>query len=191
MAVRHLTIKSGSVVADLMCGTGNNLGFVLRAGAGQYIGLDATTEMMKEGEHDPGRVAYLQADLTVPLRHPPAADHVLCTYGIKCLDINDYNTFAQVIDQIVKPSGTVSILEFRLPKNRIFRFFANIYVSVFCGLVCLLLTGKWPPTRDLYRSMTPDIYPEHLANLLRQQGFVITLQDKPLGSAVLIYGHKL
>jgi demethylmenaquinone methyltransferase / 2-methoxy-6-polyprenyl-1,4-benzoquinol methylase len=191
MAVRHLAIKPGSVVADFMCGTGNNLGFVLKAGAGQYIGLDAMTEMMKKGAHDPGRVTYLQADLTTALSHPPAADHVLCTYGIKCLDVSHYNAFSQVINQVLKPGGTVSILEFRLPSNLIFRFFANLYVSVFCGLVCLLLKGRWPPTKDLYRSMTPDIYPEHLATLLRQQGFVIALQEKPLGSAVLVYGVKL
>jgi len=189
LMVRLAAIRPGGVVADLMCGTGLNAELVLAAGAGRYVGIDSSGEMMRQLGEDK-RVAFLEADLTTDSRLPVQADHMVCSYGIKCLDISEYPVFAQVIDQVLKPGGTVSVLEFRLPPNRLFRFFANLYVSVFCGLVCLLLKGRWPPTRDLYISMTPDIYPRLLAQLLEQRGFEITLSERPLGSAVLVYGRK-
>jgi demethylmenaquinone methyltransferase/2-methoxy-6-polyprenyl-1,4-benzoquinol methylase len=189
LAVRLAAIRSGGVVVDLMCGTGLSVELVLKAGAGRYIGVDSSVEMMQQQVGDE-RVSFLEANLTQGSPLPILADHVVSSYGIKCLDISEYTVFAQVIDQVLKPGGTVSILEFRLPPSRIFRFFANLYVSVFCGLVCFLLKGRWPPTRDLYISMTPDINPALMAQLLRDHGFSITVSERPLGSAVLIYGHK-
>lgn len=189
LAVRLAAIRLGGSVVDLMCGTGLNAELVLGAGAGRYIGIDSSPEMMRQQAEDE-RVSFMVADLTAGSPLLAQGDHVVCSYGIKCLDISEYPGFAQVIDQILKPGGTVSILEFRLPPNRVFRVFANLYVSVFCGLVCLLLKGRWPPTRDLYISMTPDIYPQLLAQLLERRGFDITISERPLGSAVLVYGHK-
>jgi len=189
LMVRRADIRPGGVVVDMMCGTALNADLVLEAGAGRYIGVDSSVEMMRQWGED-GHVSFLEADLTKGLPLPVQADHVVCSYGIKCLDISEYKVFAQAIDQVLKPGGTVSVLEFRLPGSRVFRFFANIYVSVFCGLVCLLLKGRWPPTRDLYISMTPDIYPLLLAQLLEERGVEVTVRERPWGSAVLVYGRK-
>lgn len=189
LSVKLASIRTGGIVADLMCGTGLNVEFVLKAGGGQYIGVDSSEGMMGQHAAD-NRVSFLKADLTTATPLPVQADHVISSYGIKCLERDEYPVFAGVIDQVLKPGGTVSVLEFRLPPNRIFRVFANLYVSVFCGLVCFLLKGRWPPTRELYLSMTPDIYPSELADALRDRGFDITVSERPLGSAVIIYGRK-
>lgn len=189
LAVRLAGIKPGSVVADLMCGTALNADLALNAGAGKYIGIDSSAEMMDQRAGDE-RVTFLKADLTSGSTPAVQADHVLCSYGIKCLDREEYVVFADAIDKVLKPGGTVSVLEFRLPANRIFRFFASLYVHLFCGLVCLVLKGHWPPTRDLYRSMTPEIFPDYLASLLSRRGLSVDVIEKPLGSAVLIRGVK-
>lgn len=193
LAVQYAAIKPGGTVADLMCGTGNNARYALKAGAGLYVGIDAAAEMMTQGpppQQSAERITYRQADLTKPMPQPVLADHIVSTYGLKCLNFSDYGAFAQVIDQMLEPGGTVSILEFRLPPNRLFRMVAKFYVSVFCGLICLLLKGRWPPTRELYLSMTPDIDPLLMARVLVDRGFEIIIKERPLGSAVLIYGRK-
>ena len=66
----------------------------------------------------------------------------------------EYERFAQTIDELLNPGGTISIHEFRMPLNPVFRFVTGLYVNIFCGLICLFVTGSLAPTRSLVRSTT-------------------------------------
>lgn len=191
-AVRRANIRKG-VVADLMCGTGNNIPYILRYDPEKYLGLDASAEMMYQtsGKYLASRkVSFVHCNLIDRIPPEIKADSIVCTYGLKCLVSPEYEAFADTIDSILIPGGNISVLEFRMPLNRIFRFFTSIYINFFCGLICLVVTGSLAPTRELVRSMNPPIDPPLLKKLLEKRGFELTIEEKWLGAAVFVYGRK-
>ena len=185
---------TGGTVADLMCGTGNNVSFVLKYNPEKYIGIDASAEMMYRTRSKyltSANVSFVQCNLIDSVPDHIRVDHIVCTYGLKCLVASEYEAFAGTIDSILVPDGTVSLVEFRMPLNKVFRFFTSIYVNIFCGLICLVVTGSFAPTRELVRSMNPPIEPELLKKFLEKKGFELTIEEKWLGSAVFLYGRKI
>lgn len=192
VAVERARIRDG-VVADLMCGTGNNIPFILKYAPTKYIGLDASAEMMYRTSSKylaSGRITFIHCNLIDRVPDEIEADSIVCTYGLKCIVSSEYDAFAETIDSILVPGGTVSLLEFRMPTNKIFRFFTSLYVNIFCGLICLAVTGSFAPTRELVRSMNPPIEPHLFRKLLERRGFDITIEEKWMGSAVFIFGRK-
>jgi ubiquinone/menaquinone biosynthesis C-methylase UbiE len=191
-AVARALIKNG-VVADLMCGTGNNISFVLKYNPKRYIGLDASAEMMYRSSSKylhSNKISFVHCNLIDPIPGAIRADHIICTYGLKCLVPSEYKAFAETINSILVPGGTFSLHEFRMPENRIFRFLTGLYINIFCGLICLLVAGSFAPTRELVRSMNPSIDPELLKHLLEQENFELVIDQRWMGTAVFLYGRK-
>jgi demethylmenaquinone methyltransferase / 2-methoxy-6-polyprenyl-1,4-benzoquinol methylase len=191
-AVKRAQIADG-VVADLMCGTGNNIPFILKYHPKGYIGLDASAEMMYRTSSkylSSDKITFVHCNLIDSVPAGIKADFIVCTYGLKCLVVSEYKAFADTIDSILVPGGTVSLLEFRMPLNKLFRFLTSLYVNIFCGLICLVVTGSFAPTRELVKSMNPPIEPQLMKKLLEKLGFDITVEEKWMGSAVFIYGRK-
>lgn len=191
-AIKKMNARGGTVI-DLMCGTGNNISTLMKSGVAKYIGLDASAEMMYRARSRhlfSDRIEFRQCNVVHDLPEGLSADHIICTYGLKCLTTCEYDAFAESIDKLLKRGGTVSVLEFRMPENAVFRFLTSIYVNVFCGIVCLLVTGSLAPTRGLVHSMNPPIDPELLCNLLKKRNFDMRIEQRRLFSAVLIFGRK-
>jgi ubiquinone/menaquinone biosynthesis C-methylase UbiE len=191
-AIKDLGNCQGTVV-DMLCGTGNNIAALLAQGMGIYIGLDSSMEMMyhtKAKYLQSGDISFVQCNVLHDLPATLKADHIICTYGLKCFTAAEYPAFADSINAILKPGANFSLVEFRMPFNPVFRFLTSIYVNVFCGLVCLLVTGSLAPTRSLVNSMTPAIDPELMKKLLEERGLSVTMREKNLLSAVFLYGRK-
>jgi demethylmenaquinone methyltransferase / 2-methoxy-6-polyprenyl-1,4-benzoquinol methylase len=185
---------NGGIVLDLMCGTGNNIGYVGHYDFQKYIGLDSSAEMMYQAKAKylaSEKITFIQCNLIDTLPENIKGDNIVCTYGLKCLIASEYEVFATSIDELLKPGGTVSVMEFRMPTNKLFRFFTSIYVNIFCGLICLMVTGSLAPTRKLVESMNPPIEPLLLKSLLEKRGFDIAVEEKWLSTAVFVHGRKL
>jgi ubiquinone/menaquinone biosynthesis C-methylase UbiE len=192
VCVARASIKNG-VVADLMCGTGNNIPFVLKYNPKKYIGFDASAEMMYRSSSKylhSDKISFVHCNLIDSVPLPIKADHIICTYGLKCLVPSEYQAFAETINSILVPGGTFSLHEFSMPHNRIFRFFTSLYINIFCGLICFIVTGSFAPTRELARSMNPSIDPDLLKCFLEQQNFELAIDHRCMGTAVFVYGRK-
>lgn len=184
---------NGGVVLDLMCGTGNNIQYIQQYPFQRYIGFDASAEMMyhaKAKHLTSEKVSFIHCNLIGDLPGEVKGDHLVCTYGLKCLVSSEYDRFADTIDALLNPGGTVSIHEFRMPRNRIFRFFTSLYVNIFCGLICLMVTGSLAPTRQLVRSMNPPIEPMKMKLALENRGFDVVIREQWLSTAVFVFGKK-
>ena len=184
---------NGGVVADLMCGTGNNIPFVLKYNPKKYIGLDASAEMMYRSSSKylhSDTISFVHCNLIQSVPKEVQADHIICSYGLKCLVASEYAAFAETINSILVPGGTFSLLEFRMPENKLFRFFTSLYINIFCGLICFVVAGSFAPTRLLVRSMNPSIDPELLKILLEQSDFELTIEKQWIGTAVFLHGRK-
>jgi ubiquinone/menaquinone biosynthesis C-methylase UbiE len=191
-AVQLANIQGG-VVLDLMCGTGNNIQYIEKHPFKKYVGLDASAEMMYHAntKHlSSTKISFVHCNLIGQLPQGVSGDNIVCTYGLKCLVTTEYERFAQTIDELLNPGGTISIHEFRMPLNPVFRFFTSLYVNIFCGLICLFVTGSLAPTRSLVRSMNPPIDPVYMKSLLEKKNFDVTVRQKWLSTAVFIYGKK-
>ncbi len=191
-AVKLVNIDEG-IVLDLMCGTGNNIQYVEQYPFKKYIGLDASAEMMYHAKAkylESEKVSFVHCNLIGELPEGVKGDHIICTYGLKCLVSSEYERFAETIDALLTPGGTVSIHEFRMPLNPIFRFFTSIYVNFFCGLICLIVTGSLAPTRSLVRSMNPPIDPGKMKLMLEIRGFDVVIRTQWFSTAVFVYGKK-
>lgn len=189
----NLASINGGVVLDLMCGTGNNIQYVERYPFQKYIGLDASAEMMYHASAkylESKKISFVHCNLIGELPQGIKGDHIVCTYGLKCLVSSEYDRFATTIDELLKPGGTVSIHEFRMPMNRFFRFFTSLYVNIFCGLICLVVTGSLAPTQQLVHSMNPPIDPQKMKLILEKKQFDVTIRSKWLSTAVFLYGKK-
>jgi ubiquinone/menaquinone biosynthesis C-methylase UbiE len=191
-AVQFANIKGG-VVLDLMCGTGNNIQYIERHPYERYIGLDASAEMMYHAKAkylESKKISFIHCNLIGELPKGVKGNHIVCTYGLKCLVASEYDRFADTIDDLLEPGGTVSIHEFRMPLNKVFRFFTSLYVNIFCGLICLVVTGSLAPTQQLVRSMNPPIDPQKMKALLEKRRFDVVIKEKWLSTAVFVYGKK-
>lgn len=191
-AVRLASINGG-VVLDLMCGTGNNIQYVEKHPYRKYIGLDASAEMMYHAKAkylESEKVSFVQCNLIGELPPGIKGDHMISTYGLKCLVVQEYEGFADTIDALLDPGGTICIHEFRMPLNKVFRFFTSLYVNLFCGLICLMVTGSLAPTRELVRSMNPPIDPQAMQQMLQKRGFDVIIKEQWLSTAVFLYGKK-
>lgn len=184
---------NGGVVIDLMCGTGNNIQYVEQYLFNRYIGLDASAEMMYHAKARylaSNKISFVHCNLIGEVPAGVKGDNIICTYGLKCLVTSEYERFANTIDELLQPGGTVSIHEFRMPLNRVFRFLTSLYVNIFCGFICLIVTGSLAPTRELVRSMNPPIEPQKMKLMLENRGFDVIVREKWLSTAVFVYGKK-
>jgi ubiquinone/menaquinone biosynthesis C-methylase UbiE len=184
---------NGGVVLDLMCGTGNNIRYIEKYPFQKYIGLDASAEMMyhaKAKHLASDKISFVHCNLIGKLPPEVKGDHIVCTYGLKCLNASEYERFADTIDEILRPGGTITIHEFRMPLNKVFRFFTGIYVNILCGLICLVVTGSLAPTRQLVHSMNPPIDTQKMKLMLQKKHFDVTVHSKWLSTAVFLHGKK-
>jgi ubiquinone/menaquinone biosynthesis C-methylase UbiE len=191
-AVQLANINGGTVL-DLMCGTGNNIQYVEQYPFSQYIGLDASAEMMYHAKAkylESDKVSFIHCNLIGALPEGVKGNHIVCTYGLKCLVSSEYDRFANTIDELLLPGGTVSIHEFRMPLNPVFRVFTSLYVNLFCGLICLVVTGSLAPTRSLVRSMNPPVDPQKMKLMLEKHHFDVTIRSTWFSTAVFVYGKK-
>jgi demethylmenaquinone methyltransferase / 2-methoxy-6-polyprenyl-1,4-benzoquinol methylase len=191
-AVQLANIQGG-VVLDLMCGTGNNIQYVEQHPFKKYIGLDASAEMMYHAKAkylESEKVSFVHCNLIGEIPAGVKGNHIICTYGLKCLVSSEYDRFASTIDELLEPGGTISIHEFRMPRNKVFRFFTSLYVNFFCGLICLVVTGSLAPTRSLVQSMNPPIDPLKMKVMLENRHFDVVIREKWLATAVFVYGKK-
>lgn len=159
-AVRAAGVRSGDVVVDVACGTGDLTEMFAGTAAGRVIGVDFTPEMLeiarrkwerKHGESGTGstgvsskqeppvareRVSYLEGDAQALPFADRSADVVSIAFGIRNV-VEPAKAVAEFF-RILKPGGRLLILEFSQPRMRLARWFNDWY----CGKV-MPRTATW------------------------------------------------
>lgn len=115
-------LSSGAKVLDLACGTGD-LTKALAQRGWQVTGLDISAEMMEVGKEkcaalDPRPAFVLGSAEAIPF--PDSSfDAVTIAFGLRNFDHRAQ--CLQEIRRVLKPGGTLAVLEFAVPKNRLWR----------------------------------------------------------------------
>ncbi|HEV7300255.1 MAG TPA: bifunctional demethylmenaquinone methyltransferase/2-methoxy-6-polyprenyl-1,4-benzoquinol methylase UbiE [Tepidisphaeraceae bacterium] len=152
-AVELAGVKLGDRVVDIACGTGDlTLAFfnalTCRDPWGdvlpkreELIGIDFTYEMLPvavgksspevkrefEVERLRSVAQYINGDAQALPLPDASADVVSIAFGIR--NVQDVNAALREFHRVLRPGGRVIILEFSRPRNRVIRFFNDLYCA--------------------------------------------------------------
>lgn len=131
-----LELKPNSLVLDLACGTGD---FVkaLEADGHTAIGIDLSYGMMAAADYD-GR--FVQGDLLAL----PVADHsvnaAVCGYALR--NLVDLEPFFTELARVLRPGGTIALVDVSAPENRILKFGYDIHFNKVVPFIGGLLSDR-------------------------------------------------
>jgi demethylmenaquinone methyltransferase/2-methoxy-6-polyprenyl-1,4-benzoquinol methylase len=162
--VRDLRLGSGSLVADLACGTGDFCR-ELEAQGLRPIGFDLSYGMLDNARTG---VPLAQADiLRLPL--PDASlDGVTCGFALR--NLVELGGFFQELGRVVRPGGRIALLEVATPPNPVLRWGHGIYFGKVVPMVGGLLSDPGA-YRYLPKSVAYLPSPEVMLAQLADAGF--------------------
>ncbi len=146
-AVQHLLSGGGRDFLDIGCGTGDVALAILRqTPAARVTGIDPSTGMLalavakarRAGLAD--RVVYQDGDATT-LPFPDASfDGIVCAFCLR--NIADRRAALAEMRRVLRPGGTLSILELTAPRNRLLRGIHNLYTRRIIPLMGRVMSQK-------------------------------------------------
>ncbi len=173
--------RPDALVLDLCCGTGDLAFALARAGKARVIGADfAHTMLVRAREKSVSVISPLNQSAAPPmpffeadaLRLPfadAAFDLVTSAFGFR--NLANYEAGLREIQRVLKPGGTVAILEFaEPPEGRL----GDVYRWYFCNVLPKiggLISGDQAAYKYLPKSVARFFRPPELAALLSAVGY--------------------
>jgi demethylmenaquinone methyltransferase / 2-methoxy-6-polyprenyl-1,4-benzoquinol methylase len=182
-----------SVVADLCCGTGDLALALSRASAGKVLGTDFCHPMLQRAReksvHLTRSTIFLEADtLRLPLRDA-SLDALTIAFGFR--NLSNYRRGVQEMRRVLRPGGTVAILEFSHVTWPVFGPLFRAYFRRVLPRLGAWISGVEGPYRYLPDSVLRFPDQEALADLLREEGFKgVRYRNFTGGVAALHLGEK-
>ncbi len=189
--VSRIPADRGTVL-DVATGTGLVADRLLRAGH-RVTGLDQSPEMLKAARaRFDGQVELVHASAESLPFGDAAFDHLTFTYLLRYVD--DPAAVLKELARVVRPGGTVAMLEFALPR-RLARPFWELFVRVGLPLAGRAISPGWhevgtflgPSIRGFWRA-----HPEpQLLALWREAGIAgVRARRLSLGGGIVVWGTK-
>lgn len=173
--------RSDALVLDLCCGTGD-LGFALaRAGKARILGADFAHSMLvrarikgaslssSAGANARTGMPFFEADaLCLPFADA-SFDLVTSAFGFR--NLANYEAGLRETHRVLKPGGTVAILEFMEPPPGLFGDLYRWYFTKVLPKIGWLISGHQSAYTYLPRSVARFFRPEELAALMTSVGY--------------------
>lgn len=179
--LQPILARPEALVLDLCCGTGDLAFALARAGKAHIIGADfAHTMLVRAREKSAGPasaagtnsappISFFEADaLRLPFADS-SFDLVTSAFGFR--NLANYEAGLREILRILKPGGTVAILEFAEPPEG---FLGDLYRWYFCKVLPRiggLISGHWSAYTYLPKSVARFFRPPELAALMSSVGY--------------------
>ena len=198
---RRLVVKKIAVnlpainarVLDVACGTGD-LSLALAAGTrAQVMGLDFCRPMLdiaagKASERG-FAIPFLEGDaLKLPFRDQ-SFDGVTIAFGLR--NLTSFEGGLKELRRVLRPGGTLAVLEFSKPRMPILRSFFRVYFTKLLPLLGGLISGS----KSAYEYLPDSVsrFPDQalLAALMEEVGFTeVAFQNLTGGIAALHIGKR-
>ena len=184
--------RDGGHVLDVATGTGL-VAEALRARGFRVTGLDQSPSMLASARARFGdRVELVEASADA-LPFPDASfDHLTFTYLLRYVD--DPGATLTELARVVRPGGTVAMLEFGLPRG-VWRPPWDVWVGAGLPLAGRLVSPGWhevgrflgPSIRDFYARI-PE---EELLDLWRHAGIgAVEMRRMSFGAGLVVWGQR-
>lgn len=190
-AVRVSGAKKGDAVLDCATGTGDlAIAFKKRVQDGRVVGTDFVPEMIELARKKSPRIEFEVADVTQLPYANDTFDVASISFGIR--NVGDPRKGISELARVVKPGGSVVILEFGQPRGRAFGAFYDFYRKRILPRLGGVLTGN----RDAYDYLESSTarFPsgEDFVAMMRESAPFTSVDHRPLtfGIAWLYRGIK-
>lgn len=177
-------------------------------GIGEALGIDLTHEMLPRARQklipwkgptefikvaqasNTERLHFIQGDATALPLADASADVVSIAFGIR--NVQEPAKALAEFFRVLKPGGRVIILEFSQPRNRILRFFNDLYCNRIMPTTATWISGdKSGAYKYLPMSVKTFVTRETMMQMMRDAGFVdVTQHPMTFGVAVVYRGYK-
>jgi demethylmenaquinone methyltransferase/2-methoxy-6-polyprenyl-1,4-benzoquinol methylase len=186
--VAEILARPGARVLDVCCGTGDVLLALENRGHAKSFGSDFCHPMLVHAQRKVASPLFEADALALPLADT-SLDLITIAFGFR--NLANYTLGLQELLRVLKPGGTVAILEFSKPTNRAF---ASVY-GLFSTRVLPWIGGIVSGSREAYSYLPESIqrFPgaEELASQMRAAGFRRVEFDRMTGGAVALHlGQK-
>ncbi len=187
-AVETAAPRSGDVVLDVACGTGDLTRLFAKSPASRVIGADFCGAMLSvasqktAGKRFGGAsIQYIEADaMALPIADN-SVDIVSIAFGIR--NVATPATAIGEFARVLRPGGRLVILEFSEPRNPVIRQLNHVYCSRIMPRTATLISRDTSGAYHyLPRSIDTFLDRDELAQLMRDAGFTaITQQSLTMG----------
>lgn len=175
--IEDLELPTGSVIADLACGTGDFCRSLEQRGH-RPIGFDLAFGMLA---HARTEAPLVHADaLRLPLGDG-AVDGVTCGFALR--NFVELEPFFAELARIVRPGGRIALLDVSRPRSRFLRFGYDIYFGRVVPMIGGLLSNA-DAYHYLPRSLSYLPQPEVLKRQVERAGFTTVEHHQLTGGLV-------
>lgn len=186
-AVKSLAARPGSCVVDVCTGTGDLALALLRRVDLKLVGVDFSLPMLQKAGAKRGgrRLRRVQGDaLDLPLR-TGAVDGAMVAFGVR--NFQDLDRGLKELARVLRPGGRLVILEFSVPRGRIFAPLFRFYFVRVLPWVGRWVSGVEGPYGYLPASV--GLFPTHDAfrERLEEAGFSVESQSPLTGGIATLH----
>lgn len=188
--LRPILQRSGAVVLDLCCGTGDLAMALSKEGPARIVGADFAHTMLVRAKEKMATRSFLEADaLRLPFLDA-SFDLVTTAFGFR--NLANYEMGLREIQRVLKPGGTVAILEFMEPPDGLLGNLYRWYFRSVLPKVGALISGNSAAYSYLPKSVSRFFQPKELAGLMATVGYdAVEFQAWTMGTVALHTGRKL
>ena len=182
-------------ILDIATGTGDLVIALAKIKTSKIIGLDISPGMLEIGKkkvitHNLTHRIDMRLGDSEMLRYSDEYfDAVTVAFGVR--NFENLDEGLSEILRVLKPNGTLVILETAVPKNSLLKALYNLYTQNVMPLLGKLFSKDKSAYQYLSDSAASFPYGEAFNNILRKNGF-ISVEDKPqtLGIASIYFAKK-
>lgn len=171
--IEQAQLPPGGRLLDIATGTGDIAEEGLKQVPGlQAVGGDFTVEMMRAGQHLPGRdvIRWVAADtLALPF---PTGSFDAVTSGFLMRNVIDVPGAFREQVRVTKPGGRVVVLESSPPKDNLLKPFIKMHLNYVIPTLGRIVAGEADAYRYLPDSTQQFQGPEELAETMRRCGLI-------------------
>ena len=170
-ALKLTGLNSESILLDVACGTGDVAIQAKKMGVQKIYGADFSNNMLKlfdkKSEWVDGKLVQMVAE-KIPFKDE-SVTNITVAFGVRNFyDIQEgFNSFYRII----KPQGKATIIEFRMPSNKIIKSIYKFYFRNILPVLGGIISGDKAAYTYLPNSVEEFDEKVNLENLLTNSGF--------------------
>lgn len=170
-ALKLSDLSSESILLDIACGTGDFAIAARKLGVIQIYGADLSQNMLKlfveKSNWINGRTIQMIAE-KLPLKNN-SVTNITIAFGVR--NFYDIKEGFKSFHRILKPAGTATILEFRMPENLFFKRLYKFYFKKILPFVGGIISGDKEAYKYLPSSVEEFDEKINLVKLMTEAGF--------------------